>query len=325
MVQNSDDLLHANICSIHMAAFENHPDALFVLDSDGYYRQYNKKIFSVLGYSEQDYVTARFGDFTPGLDGDLGRQRVQKAACGESQQFVLNTRHRDGSEAYLQTTLVPVTIDGHVWIMGYSKDITKQVKVEQELRENQELLSRALEIAKLGNWSLDFETRRLELMESAQVIFGVPYCILPSSKVAEKIHPNDYDMVLQLTLRSINEPGLISDCDFRVIQQDGTVRYVHTQWTVTTDNTFKRPVLFGTVQDITERKQTEEMLVNSEKLAVVGQLAAGMAHEIRNPLMVAQGFIQLLETTPVDIAKKSSYFELVKESHKQIDLLAEQM
>lgn len=46
-------------------------------------------------------------------------------------------------------------------------------------------------------------------------------------------------------------------------------------------------------RNITSRKQTEEMIRRSEKLAVVGQIAAGVAHEVRNPLTTLRGFVQL--------------------------------
>lgn len=50
-------------------------------------------------------------------------------------------------------------------------------------------------------------------------------------------------------------------------------------------------------RNITARKQTEEMLRQSEKLSVVGQLAAGVAHEVRNPLTTLRGFVQLQKQT----------------------------
>lgn len=48
-------------------------------------------------------------------------------------------------------------------------------------------------------------------------------------------------------------------------------------------------------RDVSERKQAEELLRRTEKLSVVGELAAGVAHEIRNPLTTLKGFIQLLK------------------------------
>lgn len=55
-----------------------------------------------------------------------------------------------------------------------------------------------------------------------------------------------------------------------------------------------RPAISGTILDVTESKLSEQRLIRSEKLSVVGQLAAGVAHEIRNPLTALKGFTQLL-------------------------------
>lgn len=53
------------------------------------------------------------------------------------------------------------------------------------------------------------------------------------------------------------------------------------------------PVILSVLRNITERKQAEQTLIQSEKLSVIRELAAGVAHEIRNPLTALMGFIQL--------------------------------
>lgn len=61
--------------------------------------------------------------------------------------------------------------------------------------------------------------------------------------------------------------------------------------------------------DITEQKKTEEMLLKSEKLSLVGELAAGLAHEIRNPLTTIKGLVQVLQETTAD--KKALYSDII--------------
>lgn len=58
--------------------------------------------------------------------------------------------------------------------------------------------------------------------------------------------------------------------------------------------------IYGVAKDVTDRKKAEELLRNSDRLAVTGQLAAGLAHEIRNPLTALKGFVQLLQSSRVE-------------------------
>lgn len=58
--------------------------------------------------------------------------------------------------------------------------------------------------------------------------------------------------------------------------------------------------VYAICKDISEEQRSEEMLIKSEKLSIVGQLAAGVAHEIRNPLTSLKGFVQLLQNKTTD-------------------------
>ncbi|WP_100406500.1 MASE3 domain-containing protein [Bacillus solitudinis] len=77
--------------------------------------------------------------------------------------------------------------------------------------------------------------------------------------------------------------------------------------------------LIGSFIDITTLIKTEELLRKSEKLSVVGELAAGFAHEIRNPLTTIKGFLQLLETTAE--IKNKSYLSIMLQEIEHLEMI----
>jgi PAS domain S-box len=86
-------------------------------------------------------------------------------------------------------------------------------------------------------------------------------------------------------------------------------RPLHTE-VVGTNTTYNgKPALQVIVRDITERKKNEKKVINSEKLYIAGQLAAGIAHEIRNPLTSLKGFLQLISTGR---SAGKNYYDIMK-------------
>jgi len=83
-----------------------------------------------------------------------------------------------------------------------------------------------------------------------------------------------------------------------------------------------RPAFQIIVRDISERKKNEELLINSEKLYVAGQLAAGIAHEIRNPLTSLKGFLQLISSGR---SSGRNYFEIMKSELSRIESIVSEL
>ncbi|ENH96968.1 sporulation kinase [Gracilibacillus halophilus YIM-C55.5] len=75
-------------------------------------------------------------------------------------------------------------------------------------------------------------------------------------------------------------------------------------------------------RDISDKKQAEEMLIRSEKMSIAGQLAAGIAHEIRNPLTSLKGFVQLLQA---GISSKEEYYKIMIDEIEKINTITSEL
>ncbi|MDF0725407.1 PAS domain S-box protein [Cytobacillus sp. S13-E01] len=83
---------------------------------------------------------------------------------------------------------------------------------------------------------------------------------------------------------------------------------------------FGEPAVQIIIRDISDRKQAEELMLKSEKLSIAGQLAAGIAHEIRNPLTAIKGFFQLLQTE-----QKPQYYESIDSELNRIEFILSEL
>ncbi|WP_042223675.1 ATP-binding protein [Oceanobacillus manasiensis] len=89
-----------------------------------------------------------------------------------------------------------------------------------------------------------------------------------------------------------------------------------------TDESSNRKYYISTLKDITDKKEAEEMMIRSEKMSVAGQLAAGIAHEIRNPLTSLKGFLQLLQA---GVNGKEEYYQIMTEEIEKIETITSEL
>ncbi|MFC4303002.1 ATP-binding protein [Cohnella boryungensis] len=93
-------------------------------------------------------------------------------------------------------------------------------------------------------------------------------------------------------------------------------KVLHTEIVETMTTLDNEPAIQIIIRDISERKKNEELLINSEKLYVAGQLAAGIAHEIRNPLTSLKGFLQLIVSGKKN---NNSYYDIMNAELDRIE------
>src|SRR5690625_228256 len=101
-------------------------------------------------------------------------------------------------------------------------------------------------------------------------------------------------------------------------------RYIWCEGTIGRDIDHHNNTLYFlcTLKDISEKKEVEEMMIRSEKMSIAGQLAAGVAHEIRNPLTSIKGFLQLLQA---GISKKEEYYKIMIDEIEKMEAITSEM
>jgi len=137
---------------------------------------------------------------------------------------------------------------------------------EGKLRVSEERLAEAQRITHLGSWVWDIEEDREIWSDEIYRIFGLAPQEFSATYEAflESVHPDDREFVKSSVSAAIHNKELYS-IDHRIIRPDGNIRYVHEEGEVTYDQEGKPIQMMGTVQDITDRIVTEELVSKSLK------------------------------------------------------------
>ncbi|MDV2580698.1 PAS domain S-box protein [Alkalibacillus haloalkaliphilus] len=151
-------------------------------------------------------------------------------------------------------------------------------------------------------------------------VFGYKQNELISKSIINYIHP-EHRQSLYGCLENLEDNEKLRH-EFRVLHKDG--RYIDCQAHSgkIVDRKTGEHYYISVTQDIMAHKQAQQMLVSSEKLSTAGQLAASVAHEIRNPITSLKGFLQLLET---GIEGKEAYLNIMKDEIEKIESISSEL
>lgn len=144
---------------------------------------------------------------------------------------------------------------------------------------------------------------------------------LVGSHIADLCYEDDDQSLSSLLLRSMETETEYVDYEITIHEEDLLIhkRRYSLDTRLIRDYRGEVKSVVVTMLDITEKKHMEQHILQNEKLIALGQLAAGLAHEIRNPLTSSLGFLQLLRNG--DLECKKEYLDLIYHEMKRINSL----
>ena len=192
-----------------------------------------------------------------------------------------------------------------VLVTGIHLDVTDKKRGEQELEETRQQFELAVEGANLGTWTIDAKTGEAWYSARSRELYGVDGDLhLDARKMKAYIHPDDWDMAVEPARKGYPSDNI--SLEHRIVWPTGDVRWVHSLGTVQRDENGDATLLHGIHLDITDRKMAEQELARSrdalhqsEKLAALGSLLAGVSHELNNPLAAIVGQAEMLQEDSV--------------------------
>lgn len=186
-------------------------------------------------------------------------------------------------------------------VSGIHLDITERKQAAAELEEARRQVELAVRGANLGSWTIEPKTGATWYSARSRELYGVDGELkLDAQTLKAYIHPEDWEMVIEPYRQGF--PNDTIALEHRVVWPSGDIRWVQSLGTALRDDQGEVRLIHGIHLDITDRKRAEqelarsrEALHQSEKLAALGSLLAGVSHELNNPLAAIVGQAEMLQ------------------------------
>lgn len=250
------------------AIFEQAAVGVALIDSNtGRFLNVNQRACDIARLTRRQMLATTFMHIAHPDDLQANLEHMKRLKAGKLQTYTIEKRHlhADGSITWINLTVSPMWKKGeppsrHIAIM---QDITERKRVEQSLARTTELLERTGEMAKIGGWELEVASKKLFWSLETCRLFEIENKTTPSLKQAISFYAHKEQQIIRASVKAAIEHGTAYDLELPVLTAKGRRFWARTQGFAIRKNgqTVK---LIGTFQDITEHKQAEQALIESE-------------------------------------------------------------
>ena len=284
------------------ALMENIPDRVYFKNREGAFIQVNPALANLYGFDDPQQVMGKTdADFFS--DEHASQARADEEGVLRTGEPVIGKMEREtfpgGRTTWALTTKMALKDESGeiIGTFGVSRDITELKTAELALRGSEERYMRLLNSVTDYVYTVVLEKGHVVSTQHGAGCLAVtgfsPEEFERDTMLWHKIiFPDDRDSVVNMVLSAVKGDAAF-EIEHRLVRKDGKIRWIRNKHVPRRDGSGRIVAYDGLMSDITDRKRSDEdlkaaqsQLMQAEKLHSIGQLAAGVAHEVKNPLQV---------------------------------------
>ncbi|MBN1780303.1 PAS domain S-box protein [bacterium] len=272
---------------------ENATDFIFTLDKNGNFVFLNNRFSHLSGYVKEDWLGQSFQKLIhPGDRIRIG-SHYEMIQQGRARVFESRICHNENEQVYVSFSISPIIDKGTIQgAMGIGRDITEQQKMEQEILELKNFNESIIQSMEAGLLTIDLDGKITSLNTVGEKITGwhekeITGRFFDTILLPEKMEFSSMTTRFSRLPPYSRETTLTSKSGKRI-----SIGYTVTD---RIDNAGKKVGTIISFRDMTELKQMQTELFRMDRLASLGVLASGIAHEIKNPLAGIKTMAQACE------------------------------
>jgi two-component system NtrC family sensor kinase len=280
--------------------FETLQEGIYIVTPDDQILEVNPALVHMLGYDSKEELLGRKVSevFVDPEQRAVITREVNRQPSPQGREIIL--RRKDGQTIICLNTASAVrdTSGRVVRYQGALADITERRAMEKRLYQQQEFARRLVDSFPDLIFVVDVDRRYTFVSPKVQEVLGFNTQETTGTIFGDRTHPEDRSELLSVFDDLLHGKRNFASTEMRVRHKEGEWRRLRCHFSPLFDVNGKIEGVVISGRDITEVKRLEEQLIQAEKLAAMGQMLAGVAHELNNPLTAILGASELLRDRP---------------------------
>lgn len=320
---------------------ENSPEMIHSVNAERYFLNVNKTELDILGYSIEEMRNKRLEDIVPDAFREKVRKHLEKIIKEGMSRIESQFITKDGGNIDVEisaTALYHPVTKQFVKTRAFVRDITDRKRLERHLKEYHEILEQ-----KVSERTMELKETKDYLENLLEVANDVIYTLNPDGVITyvnKKVEDWGYkkeDLIgvsfISIlskrhqgeTFKGVITAGMRRIFEVEVLDKFGEIKYVVMSISPLRGEDGKIFGVLGIANDITERKMLEQQVAQAEKMSAIGQLAAGIAHEINNPIGGILNCLYNIRRHKITKEREAEYLKSMEDGINRVQRTVEQL